>query len=97
MRLIDGSIRFNKDAELLDDLNDHWCAKHHKKERNWFILECQYYALSKKLRVTFLSGDVHCAAVGLLHTYYGNHGEPKHLEPSMDHRYMMNVSHRHNQ
>jgi hypothetical protein len=42
--------------------------------------------------VTFLSGDVHCAAVGLLHTYYGHHGEPKDLEPSKDHRYMMNVS-----
>jgi hypothetical protein len=28
-----GSVRqFNKEAELLDDLNDHWCAGHHKKE-----------------------------------------------------------------
>lgn len=85
------SNKFDKDAELLDDLNDHWCAKHHKKERNWLVLKCQRAALSKKLRVTFLSGDVHCAAIGLLHTYHGHHGEPDHLEPSMDHRYMMNV------
>ncbi|KAG8958152.1 hypothetical protein FRC03_009397 [Tulasnella sp. 419] len=28
--------KFNKDAELLDDLSDHWTAGDHKKERNWF-------------------------------------------------------------
>lgn len=52
--------KFNKEPELLDDLNDHWCASGHKKERNWFIEQCQRLALDHRLRVTFLSGDVHC-------------------------------------
>lgn len=28
---------FQSEAELLDDLNDHWTASHHKKERNQLI------------------------------------------------------------
>lgn len=27
----------HSEAELLDDLNDHWTASHHKKERNQLI------------------------------------------------------------
>ncbi|TIA90153.1 hypothetical protein E3P99_01665 [Wallemia hederae] len=75
--------KFNKDAELLDDLNDHWCAKHHKKERNWFIEQCQKLALEKKLRISFLSGDVHAAAVGRTYS--------KKKEPSKDHKLMYNI------
>ncbi|TIA92650.1 hypothetical protein E3P81_01381 [Wallemia ichthyophaga] len=75
--------KFNKDAELLDDLNDHWCAKHHKKERNWFIEQCQKLALDKNLRISFLSGDVHAAAVGRTYS--------KKKEPTKDHKLMFNV------
>ncbi|WAQ86503.1 hypothetical protein PtA15_7A229 [Puccinia triticina] len=76
---------FNADPELLDDMNDHWCAQSHKQERNWFIIECQNLALILKLRITFLSGDVHCAAVGRLFT----HG--KQLKPDQDPKYMLNI------
>ncbi|GJJ11970.1 hypothetical protein Clacol_006208 [Clathrus columnatus] len=81
--------KFNADAELLDDLNDHWTAKSHKKERNELIEWMQELALVKRLRVTFLSGDVHCAAVGLLKTL----AKPKEdsVSPGQDHRYMLNV------
>lgn len=81
--------KFNADAELLDDLNDHWTAKAHKRERNWFIEQMQTYARAKHIRVTFLSGDVHCAAVGVLKTLQ----KPKEAEipPPMDYRYMLNV------
>ena len=42
----------------------------------------------KKLRITFLSGDVHCAAVGLLKTLsHGGRG----VDPKLDHRYMLNI------
>jgi len=42
----------------------------------------------KKLRITFLSGDTHCAAVGLLKTLSpGGRG----VDPKVDHRYMLNV------
>ncbi|KAF8652731.1 hypothetical protein AX16_004230 [Volvariella volvacea WC 439] len=76
--------KFNADAELLDDLNDHWTAKSHKSERNNFIGRLQHLALAKGVRITFLSGDVHCAAVGVLKTLKGG-------DPASDHRYMLNV------
>jgi hypothetical protein len=79
--------KFNKSSELLDDLNDHWCANNHKKERNWLVLECQKLVLEMNARLTFLSGDVHLAAVGCLFT----HKKTKKLEPAEDHRYMLNI------
>jgi len=60
--------KFNAEAELLDDLNDHWTSKGHKAERNNLILKMQDYAAKTRTRITFLSGDVHCAAVGVLKT-----------------------------
>ncbi|KAI0086636.1 hypothetical protein BDY19DRAFT_986462 [Irpex rosettiformis] len=82
--------KFNADAELLDDLNDHWTAKSHKRERNWFIEQLQHLAKTKRLRVTFLSGDVHCAAVGVLKTYVKGKKE-QDIPPAQDRRYMLNV------
>ncbi|CZR55455.1 uncharacterized protein PAC_05343 [Phialocephala subalpina] len=73
-------------VEILDDLDDHWTAKHHKKERNWFIQELQDIAAEKSVRVTILGGDVHLAAIG---QFYSNPklGIPK----DRDYRYMPNV------
>ncbi|WWC93106.1 uncharacterized protein L201_008072 [Kwoniella dendrophila CBS 6074] len=82
--------KFNQASELLDDLNDHWCANTHKKERNWLVLECQKLAKEMKFRITFLSGDVHLAAVGCLFTYHKGKRQPT-LAPEQDHRYMLNV------
>ncbi|WWC73414.1 uncharacterized protein I206_107381 [Kwoniella pini CBS 10737] len=82
--------KFNQASELLDDLNDHWCANTHKKERNWLVLECQKLAKEKQFRITFLSGDVHLAAVGCLFTYHKGKKQPT-LAPEKDHRYMLNV------
>ncbi|CAG7846587.1 SubName: Full=Uncharacterized protein {ECO:0000313/EMBL:CCA69829.1} [Serendipita indica DSM 11827] len=79
--------KFNKDAELLDDLMDHWTAAKHKKERNWFVEQMQNFALLRRIRVTFLSGDVHCAAVGVFKTLSPN----APVDPRMDYRYMINV------
>jgi len=84
------SNKFNSEAELLDDLNDHWTSKGHKAERNKFILVMQEFAAKTHTRVTFLSGDVHCAAVGVLKTLVKDR---KHadIDPVVDHRYMLNV------
>ena len=73
-------------VEVLDDLDDHWTAKHHKQERNWLIQELQEIASEKSVRITILGGDVHLAAVG---QFYSNKklGIPK----DRDHRYMPNV------
>ncbi|KAG5652343.1 hypothetical protein H0H81_005364 [Sphagnurus paluster] len=81
--------KFNADAELLDDLNDHWTARSHKRERNWFIEQLQIFAGRQKVRVTFVAGDVHCAAVGVLKSLKEK-GKPE-LAPAVDHRYMLNV------
>ncbi|KAK7054953.1 hypothetical protein VNI00_003416 [Paramarasmius palmivorus] len=81
--------KFNADAELLDDLNDHWTSRSHKRERNWLIEEMQKFALGKRIRITFLSGDVHCAAVGLFKTLKPKNGQE--LNPLKDHRYMVQV------
>jgi hypothetical protein len=87
--------KFNADAELLDDLSDHWTAKCHKKERNWLIQQMQGIARMKSLRISFLSGDVHCAAVGVLKTLVrGNGGKNNRtidVPPETDYRYMINV------
>lgn len=82
--------KFNKSAELLDDLNDHWCANVHKKERNWLVLECQKLVLDMNARLTFLSGDVHLAAVGCLFTHKKALSGKK-ISPEEDYRYMLNV------
>ena len=78
--------KFDGGVEILDDLDDHWTAKHHKGERNWLIQELQEFAADNSVRVTILSGDVHLGAVG---QFFSNKalGLPK----DMDHRYMPNV------
>ncbi|KAF8497167.1 hypothetical protein F5888DRAFT_331073 [Russula emetica] len=87
---IEGFVnKFNGDAELLDDLNDHWTSTHHKTERNRFIERLQRFALSRRIRISFLSGDVHCAAVGVFKTTKSRWSSA--LAPTSDHRYMLNV------
>jgi hypothetical protein len=81
--------KFNQASELLDDLNDHWCANTHKSERNWLVLETQRLALDLGARITFLSGDVHLAAVGCLFSRVRKGKEA--LKPEKDHRYMLNI------
>ncbi|KAF5354769.1 hypothetical protein D9756_005741 [Leucocoprinus leucothites] len=82
--------KFNADPELLDDLNDHWTAKAHKQERNWLIEQLQRIAIVQRLRISLVSGDVHCAAVGVLKTYRPNKQDVD-VPIGLDHRYMINV------
>ncbi|KAL6715844.1 hypothetical protein ACLMJK_006805 [Lecanora helva] len=78
--------KFDGGVEILDDLDDHWTAKNHKLERNWFIQELQEFAAEKSVRVTILGGDVHLAAVGQFYS------SPKlRIPKDKDHRYMVNV------
>jgi PhoD related phosphatase len=60
-----------------------------QKERNWFIEKMQEFAKVKQIRVTFLSGDVHCAAVGVFKTLAN--GKDLALDFARDHRYMLNI------
>lgn len=78
--------RFDGGVEVLDDLDDHWTAHHHKEERNEFIKELQDLAAERSVRITILGGDVHLCAIG---QFYSN---PKLKIPKdRDHRYMPNV------
>lgn len=78
--------KFDGGVEVLDDLDDHWTAKNHKKERKIVIEDLQDLAADESVRVTILSGDVHLAAIG---QFYSN---PKlGLAKHKDFRYMPNV------
>ncbi|KAF2705388.1 hypothetical protein K504DRAFT_388085 [Pleomassaria siparia CBS 279.74] len=78
--------KFDGGVEILDDLDDHWTAKHHKDERNWFVRELQHIASTKSVRVTILGGDVHLAAIG---QFFSN--KKLNIPKDKDHRYMPNV------
>jgi hypothetical protein len=78
--------KFDGGVEILDDLDDHWTAKHHKDERNMFIRELQHIASIKSVRVTILGGDVHLGAVGQFYT-----NKKLNIPKDKDHRYMPNV------
>ncbi|PWN50901.1 hypothetical protein IE53DRAFT_386792 [Violaceomyces palustris] len=75
---------FNGQVELLDDLGDHWCAGPHKSERNWLVERVQELGLEKHLRVSYMSGDVHAAGVGV---FFGYHQH----DPSLDPKYSLAV------
>ncbi|KAF2154884.1 hypothetical protein K461DRAFT_103718 [Myriangium duriaei CBS 260.36] len=77
---------FDGSVDLLDDLDDHYTARQHKKERRSLILRLQQIAKQYSIRVTILGGDVHLAALG---RFYSN---PKlNIAPEFDHRFMPNI------
>ncbi|KAF2647899.1 hypothetical protein K491DRAFT_784428 [Lophiostoma macrostomum CBS 122681] len=78
--------KFDGGVEILDDLDDHWTAKHHKDERNWLVKELQHIASTKSVRITILGGDVHLAAVGQFYT-----NKKLNIPKDKDHRYMPNI------
>lgn len=80
---------FDGAVEILDDLNDHWCAKVHKRERNQFVLDLQRLAEETSVRVTVLAGDVHLGAMGRFYSSH-NAGNVSRF-PETDHRMMYNV------
>lgn len=46
--------RLDGGVEILDDLDDHWTARHHKDERRELIEGLQDLAAEKSIRITFL-------------------------------------------
>ncbi|KAJ5151839.1 hypothetical protein N7492_010134 [Penicillium capsulatum] len=77
---------FDGQVDLLDDLDDHYTARQHKRERKMLIQRLQELARANSMRVTILGGDVHLAAVG---RFYSN---PKlNLAGENDHRFIVNV------
>nr|POE71374.1 uncharacterized protein CFP56_62469 [Quercus suber] len=78
--------QFDGNVDLLDDLDDHYTAHQHKKERKDLILRLQHLAKQHDVRVSILGGDVHLAALG---RFYSN---PKlNIAAEADWRYMPNI------
>lgn len=62
-----------------------------QRERNLFVSNLQNVARDQRIRVTFVTGDVHCAAVGLFKTLVpAKKGQP--VPPEQDHRYMLDIT-----
>lgn len=76
---------FDGAIEILDDLNDHWCAKVHKAERNQFVSRMQLLAEETNVRVTILGGDVHLAAIGRFRS------KDTSIPPVNDPKLMLNI------
>jgi len=53
---------------LLSDMIDHWNSDAHIKERNAFIFKLQEFSKRRKIRITFIGGDVHCCGIGRFST-----------------------------
>jgi hypothetical protein len=45
---------FDGGVEILDDLDDHWASRNHKKERMHLIQDLQDLAATKSVRITIL-------------------------------------------
>ncbi|CAF3823060.1 unnamed protein product [Adineta steineri] len=58
-----GNSIFNL-PEFYDDLLDEWIHHAHIDERNNALRRFQQLAEEKKIRITYLGGDVHCCGVG---------------------------------
>lgn len=65
--------QFDGSVEVLDDLNDHWCSKHHKRERNMLIKRLMDFGARNGVRITILSGDVHLCCFGRMKTKFHHH------------------------
>lgn len=78
--------QFDGGVDLLDDLDDHYTAHQHKKERKELIYRIQQLSREHSVRVTILGGDVHLCAFG---RFYSNPS----LQISADHdwRYVPNI------
>ncbi|VEU20139.1 DEKNAAC101064 [Brettanomyces naardenensis] len=64
---------FDGSIELLDDLNDHWCARHHKAERNRLMARLLTFGASNGVRITILSGDVHLCCMSRFRSKFHRH------------------------
>ena len=75
---------FDGGVEVLDDLEDHWCAHHHKRERNYLVKQLINFGASHGVRITILSGDVHLCCIGRMRSRIRKHPTFRLLEGSKE-------------
>lgn len=56
------------EPQLLDDCVDHWTSHHHQLERQLLFAKFGQLARTRFLRVSWLTGDVHCAGFARMRT-----------------------------
>lgn len=78
--------QFDGGVDLLDDLDDHYTAHQHKKERKALVLRLQELAKKHSVRISILGGDVHLSALG---RFYSN--PALKIPAERDWRYMPNI------
>lgn len=78
--------KFDGKPDLADDLDDHYCARTHKVERNGLVRRLQEFSRERGVRISILSGDVHLAAVGRFYSV-----DKFNIPVEHDHRYMTNI------
>lgn len=78
--------QFDGGVDLLDDLDDHYTAHQHKRERTQLVHRIQKLAKEQNVRVTILGGDVHLAAFGRFYS-----SPRQNIPVAQDHRYMANI------
>ena len=66
LRLGDG---YTGDIDLIDDIMDRWDASTHVKERAILLRRLVNLAKEFRIRITILSGDVHCGGFGAMHRW----------------------------
>lgn len=76
--------------EFYDDLMDEWTHDAHIEERNRALMRLQTLSAERSLRVTMLSGDVHCAAFARFRSDKETR-ERKQLTPESDTKLMYQV------
>ncbi|TCD60721.1 hypothetical protein EIP91_009627 [Steccherinum ochraceum] len=76
--------------DLVNTSNELWISKSHKYERQWFVEQLQQYSLKTGTRISFLSGTVQCAGIGILKSLVKGRSKQE-VAPPLDHRYMMNI------
>ncbi|KAL1585354.1 hypothetical protein WHR41_05919 [Cladosporium halotolerans] len=78
--------QFDGGVDLLDDLDDHYTAGQHKKERKEIVHRLQGLAKKHSMRISILGGDVHLAALGRFYS------KPElNIPAEADWRYMPNI------
>eukprot|EP00698_Gefionella_okellyi_P000725 TRINITY_DN10651_c0_g1_i1.p1 TRINITY_DN10651_c0_g1~~TRINITY_DN10651_c0_g1_i1.p1 ORF type:complete len:928 (-),score=191.17 TRINITY_DN10651_c0_g1_i1:25-2808(-) len=65
--VLDQAASPSGDPDLLDDVIDQWRSPHHRAERLGMLQNLQHIAKTKHVRVTILTGDVHCCGFGALY------------------------------
>lgn len=78
--------QFDGGVDLLDDLDDHYTAHQHKKERKALIHRLQQISKEHSVRITILGGDVHLAALGRFFSK-----AELNIPAERDFRYMANI------